>query len=90
MVQFHALALLRGIKRHDRLAVSKVVSTLMKSGMRSPLGLCLLMRYALSLHAADAAIIPTPVRQALLALALWLWLCGGGLSVAVGRWRRLE
>jgi coatomer protein complex subunit gamma len=64
MVQFHALALLRGIKRHDRLAVSKVVSTLMKSGMRSPLGLCLLMRYALSLHAADAAIIPTPVRQA--------------------------
>jgi coatomer protein complex subunit gamma len=53
MVQFHALALLRSIKRHDRLAVSKVVHTLMKGSMRSPLGICLLIRYTQSLLASD-------------------------------------
>lgn len=57
MVQFHALALLRSIKRHDRLAVSKVVHTLMRSGMRSPLGLCLLIRYAVGLLEADASAV---------------------------------
>lgn len=60
MTQFHALALLRAIKRHDRLAVSKVVGTLMKGGVRSPLALCLLIRYATSLHAADAAAVHAP------------------------------
>lgn len=60
MTQFHALALLRAIKRHDRLAVSKVVGTLMKGGVRSPLALCLLIRYATSLHAADPAAVPAP------------------------------
>jgi coatomer subunit gamma len=55
MVQFHALALLRSIKRHDRLAVSKVVSQLMRGNMRSPLGLVLLIRYTQSLLAADAS-----------------------------------
>jgi hypothetical protein len=55
MVQFHALALLRSVKRNDKLAVSKVVLTLMRSGMRSPLGLCLLIRYSTSLLiSADA------------------------------------
>ena len=49
MVQFHALALLRTVKRQDRLAVSKLVQTLLSSGMRSPLGLCLLIRYVSSL-----------------------------------------
>lgn len=48
MVAFHALVLLRSLKRHDRLAVSKVVQTLARSGMRSPLGLCLLIRYSAS------------------------------------------
>jgi Adaptin N terminal region/Coatomer gamma subunit appendage platform subdomain/Coatomer subunit gamma-1 C-terminal appendage platform len=65
MVAFHALALLRSIKKHDRLAVSKVVTTLMKGtvggsgapALRSPLGLCLLIRYAVSLHTADAGVI---------------------------------
>lgn len=60
MVQFHALALLRSIKRHDRLAVSKVVHTLMRSGMRSPLGLCLLIRYAVGLLEADASAVNVP------------------------------
>jgi coatomer subunit gamma len=49
MVQFHALALLRNIKRHDKLAVSKVVTTLMRSSMKSPIGLCLLVRFVYSL-----------------------------------------
>lgn len=57
MVQYHALALLRSIKRHDRLAVSKVVHTLMRAGMRSPLGLCLLIRYAVSLLEADPSAV---------------------------------
>jgi coatomer protein complex subunit gamma len=49
MVAFHALSLLRTLKRTDRLAVSKVVQTLARAGMRSPLGLCLLIRYSASL-----------------------------------------
>jgi coatomer protein complex subunit gamma len=48
-VQFLALALLRSVKRTDRLAVSKVVQTLIRSGMRSALGLCLLVRYTTQL-----------------------------------------
>ena len=63
MVQFHALALLRAIKRHDRLAVSKVVQTLMRGGMRSPLGLCLLVRYAMSLNEADSSVVNQTVRR---------------------------
>jgi len=49
MVSFHALALMRSLKRNDRLAVSKVVLTLAKTSIRSPLALCLLIRYAASL-----------------------------------------
>ena len=49
MVLFHSLALMRSLKRNDRLAVSKVVLTLAKTSVRSPLGLCLLIRYATSL-----------------------------------------
>lgn len=47
MVQYHALGVLYHIKQKDRLAVSKLVSTLMNgSGMRSPYATCLLIRYA--------------------------------------------
>eukprot|EP00904_Undaria_pinnatifida_P003330 jgi/Undpi1/12999/HiC_scaffold_7.g02663.m1 len=45
MVQYHALSLLYQIKAHDRLAVSKLVTQLSKSPMRSPLAVCLLIRY---------------------------------------------
>jgi coatomer protein complex subunit gamma len=48
-VQFLALAVLRSIKRSDRLAVSKVVQTLIRTGMRSALGICLLIRYTTQL-----------------------------------------
>lgn len=59
MVQFHALALLKAIRKHDRLAVSKVVQQLIRggpgSGMKSPLGICLLVRYVHSLLLAEPA-----------------------------------
>jgi coatomer subunit gamma len=45
MVQFHALALLYHIKQHDRLAVTKLVAQLTKGSTRSPLAVCLLIRY---------------------------------------------
>eukprot|EP00850_Spirogloea_muscicola_P021555 SM000253S09044 [mRNA] locus=s253:58045:64400:- [translate_table: standard] len=45
LVQFHALALLHQIRQHDRLAVSKLVTSLTKGNVRSPLAQCLLIRY---------------------------------------------
>jgi len=53
MVQFHALALLRRIKQHDRLAVSKLVTQLMRGSVTSPLALCLLIRYTSALLHED-------------------------------------
>jgi coatomer protein complex subunit gamma len=44
-VQFHALALLHRIKQSDRLAITKLVSTLTKSNIRAPLAQCLVIRY---------------------------------------------
>eukprot|EP01116_Phalansterium_solitarium_P019553 TRINITY_DN5508_c0_g1_i3.p1 TRINITY_DN5508_c0_g1~~TRINITY_DN5508_c0_g1_i3.p1 ORF type:complete len:847 (-),score=248.69 TRINITY_DN5508_c0_g1_i3:188-2728(-) len=45
MVQYHALGLLYEIKQHDRLAVSKLVTSMIKSSVRSPYAHCLLIRY---------------------------------------------
>ncbi|CAK9858868.1 unnamed protein product [Sphagnum jensenii] len=45
LVQFHALALLHQIRQNDRLAVSKLVSSLTRGTVRSPLAQCLLIRY---------------------------------------------
>ncbi len=45
MVQYHALSLLYQIKQRDRLGVSKMVTQLSKSLLRSPLAMCLLIRY---------------------------------------------
>ncbi|CAB4290189.1 unnamed protein product [Prunus armeniaca] len=49
LVQFHALALLHQIRQNDRLAVSKLVTSLVtsltKGTVRSPLAQCLLIRY---------------------------------------------
>ena len=45
MVQYHALALLHMIRQSDRLAVSKLVTTLSRSGNRSPMTLCLLIKF---------------------------------------------
>eukprot|EP00039_Didymoeca_costata_P018561 m.333994 g.333994 ORF g.333994 m.333994 type:complete len:867 (-) comp17263_c0_seq1:57-2657(-) len=47
MVQYHALGLLYHIKQNDRLAIAKLVTNQMgSSGIKSPLALCLLIRYA--------------------------------------------
>jgi coatomer protein complex subunit gamma len=46
MVQYHSLALLHAIKKHDRLSILKIVSSLAKKPPKSPLAHCLLIRYA--------------------------------------------
>uniref|UniRef100_A0A6U1MSQ3 Coatomer subunit gamma n=1 Tax=Fibrocapsa japonica TaxID=94617 RepID=A0A6U1MSQ3_9STRA len=62
MVQYHALSLLYQIKAHDKLAVSKLVNQLSKGNMRSPLGVCLLIRYMSALLHEDMS--ATNARQA--------------------------
>ena len=42
-VQYHALGLLYHIRKHDRLAVTKLVTKQIKSAMRSPFGYCMLV-----------------------------------------------
>jgi coatomer subunit gamma len=61
MVQFHALALMRTIKQADKLALSKLVTQMMKSSVRSPLAACLLIRYtaALMKDESDPTILKT-------------------------------
>jgi coatomer subunit gamma len=57
MVQYHALGLLYLIKQHDRLAVSKLVQSMTRQGVRSPMATVLLVRYVARIIAED----PTPV-----------------------------
>lgn len=49
MVQFHALGLLYQIRSSDKLAVTKLLQKFTKSGLRSPLALCYLIRIAAKL-----------------------------------------
>ena len=44
-VQFHAVALLHALRASDRLAISKLVTSLTKAAVKSPLAQCLLVRY---------------------------------------------
>jgi len=46
MVQYHALGLLHQIKKHDKLAVSKLVHSMTKSNVRSVYAHCMLIRIA--------------------------------------------
>jgi len=46
MVQYHALGLLYHIRKTDRLAVTKLVSKLTRSSMKSPFAVCQLIRIA--------------------------------------------
>ncbi|KAK9837106.1 hypothetical protein WJX81_003075 [Elliptochloris bilobata] len=55
MVQFHAVALLHALRANDRLAVSKLVSSLTRGAVRSPLAQCLLVRYVAQVIAESAA-----------------------------------
>eukprot|EP00095_Tigriopus_kingsejongensis_P010714 maker-scaffold179_size282488-snap-gene-1.26 protein:Tk10714 transcript:maker-scaffold179_size282488-snap-gene-1.26-mRNA-1 annotation:"coatomer subunit gamma-2" len=54
MVQYHALGLLYHIRRSDRLAVTKLVSKLTKSALKSPYAVCMLIRIACKLIEEDA------------------------------------
>ncbi|DBA02873.1 TPA: hypothetical protein N0F65_005900 [Lagenidium giganteum] len=49
MVQFHAVGLLYQIRQHDKLAVSKFITQLQKTNLRSNLATCLLIRYTAAL-----------------------------------------
>lgn len=44
-MQFHAVALLHALRATDRLAISKLVTSLVRGSVRSPLAQCLLVRY---------------------------------------------
>jgi len=44
MVQFHSVALMYMLKNNDRLAISKLVSSLTRGNVRSPLAQCLIVR----------------------------------------------
>jgi hypothetical protein len=46
MVQYHGLGMLYQIRKSDKLAVTKMVSKLISSGMRSPYAICLLVSSA--------------------------------------------
>jgi len=46
MVQFHSLALIYDLKKTDRLALHKVVTSLAQGQLKSPMAECLLVRYA--------------------------------------------
>lgn len=53
MVQFHSLCLLYQIRANDRLAILKMVQKFSKSGLRSPLAICYLIRIASKLIEED-------------------------------------
>ncbi|XP_054751910.2 coatomer subunit gamma-2-like [Lytechinus pictus] len=55
MVQYHALGLLYHIRKHDRLASSKMVSKYTRGGLKSPYATCLLIRIAAKLIADEDA-----------------------------------
>lgn len=55
MVQYHALGLLYYLRKNDRLGTSKMVTKLMKGGLRSPFAYCLLIRIASKLLEEDDA-----------------------------------
>ncbi|KAL4226660.1 Coatomer subunit gamma-1 [Mactra antiquata] len=46
MVQYHALGLLHHLRKHDKLAVTKLVSRFSKHSLKSPYAYCLLIRIA--------------------------------------------
>lgn len=53
MVQQHALGLLYHIRKTDRLAITKLVTKYIRSGLKSPLAICFLVRVASKLIEED-------------------------------------
>lgn len=58
MAQYHALGLLYHIKQRDRLAVSKLVLSQIRGGLRSTLAFCNLIRYAVRAMEEDTTQVP--------------------------------
>ncbi|RLN89963.1 hypothetical protein BBJ28_00006301 [Nothophytophthora sp. Chile5] len=54
MVQYHGVSLLYQIRQHDKLAVSKFITQLQKTNLRSNLATCLLIRYTAGLLRENA------------------------------------
>eukprot|EP00127_Corallochytrium_limacisporum_P001890 Clim_evm45s88 gene=Clim_evmTU45s88 len=61
MVQYHALSLMYQIKQRDRLAVAKLVTSMMRSSLRSPYATMMLIRYAARVMQEDQS--PETQRQ---------------------------
>ena len=59
-MQFHAVALLHGLRSQDRLAVSKLVTSLVRGSVRSPLAQCLLVRYVAQVRALFSVLLTLP------------------------------
>lgn len=55
MVQYHALGLLYQIRKTDRLAVTKLVTKLIRSPIKSPYAICLLVRISAQLIEKESA-----------------------------------
>jgi len=60
MVQYHAIGLLYHIRKTDRLAVTKLVSKLTRSSLKSPYAACMLIRIACKLIEEEDATETTP------------------------------
>ncbi|KAK4747750.1 hypothetical protein SAY87_014336 [Trapa incisa] len=73
LVQFHALALLHQIRQNDKLAVSKLVITLTKGNVRSPLAQCLLIRYTNQVICESAGNAQTGIGHFMTYLESCLW-----------------
>ncbi|KAK4801936.1 hypothetical protein SAY86_000139 [Trapa natans] len=73
LVQFHALALLHQIRQNDKLAVSKLVITLTKGNVRSPLAQCLLIRYTNQVIRESAGNAQTGIGHFMTYLESCLW-----------------
>lgn len=54
-VQFHAVALMHSLRANDRLAISKLVTQLTRSSVRSPMAQCLLVRYVAQVRVRGGA-----------------------------------
>ena len=60
MVQHHALGLLYHIRKNDRLAVTKLVTKYIKTGLKSPFAICFLIRIASKLIEEEEAGLDSP------------------------------
>lgn len=63
MVSYHALAVVAGARRNDRLSTVKLVTKLARTPLRSPFALCLLIRHAAKLAEEDQSDASEPYME---------------------------